>query len=69
MNNGKRGEPYAYPNSFVQLLGYIRAYFHLLHRQTESFVKAHVENKLPSIPDYSTINRRVTKSNVFTDIK
>ena len=27
MNHGKVGEPYAYPDSFIQLLGYMRAYF------------------------------------------
>jgi hypothetical protein len=35
MNQGKVGEPYHYPESFVQLLGYMRAYFHLPFRQTE----------------------------------
>jgi hypothetical protein len=37
MNEGKGGEePYHhYPESFVQLLGYMRAYFHLAYRQTE----------------------------------
>jgi len=29
MNRGKVGEPYDYPNSFIQLLGYMRVYFHL----------------------------------------
>jgi hypothetical protein len=53
-----------YPDSFVQLLGYMKAYFHLPFRQTEGgvVVKAHAANKLlPSIPHYSTINRRVSK--------
>ena len=35
MNRGKVGEPYDYPNSFIQLLGYMRAYFHLPYRQTQ----------------------------------
>jgi hypothetical protein len=36
MNEGKVREPYHhYPESFVQLLGYMRAYFHLAYRQTE----------------------------------
>ena len=35
MNLGKVGEPYCYPNSFIQLLGYMRAYFHLPYRQTQ----------------------------------
>ena len=33
MNEGKRGATYG--NSFVQLLGYVKAYFHLPYRQTE----------------------------------
>jgi Transposase DDE domain len=32
MNNGKKGEPYAYPDSFIRLLGYMRTYFHLPYR-------------------------------------
>jgi hypothetical protein len=32
MNQGKIGGPYPYPESFVQLLGYMRAYFHLPFR-------------------------------------
>ena len=41
MNHGKVGEPYAYPDSFIQLLGYMRAYFHLPYRQTQGVVIAH----------------------------
>ncbi len=29
MNDGKEGAAYRYPESFIQLLGYMRAYFHL----------------------------------------
>lgn len=64
MNQDKVGEPYHYPDSFVQLLGYMRAYFHLAFRQTEGVVKAHAGNKVPSIPDYSTISRRVNKLDI-----
>jgi hypothetical protein len=59
MNNGKRGAQYHYPDSFIQLLGYMRVYFHLPYRQAEGVVMAHAGNKVPSIPNYSTINRRV----------
>ncbi|MGB7954162.1 MAG: transposase, partial [Candidatus Nitrosopolaris sp.] len=55
MNEGKEGASYVYPYSFVQLLGYMRAYFHLPYRQTEGVVIAHTKSKVPSIPDYSTI--------------
>ena len=64
MNDGKVGEPYHYPESFIQLLGYMRAYFHLPYRQTEGVVKAHAGKKVPSIPDYSTISRRVNKLDI-----
>lgn len=69
MNKGKVGEPYHYPDSFVQLLGYMRAYFHLPYRQTEGVVKAHVRRKVPSIPDYSTISRRVNKLDIKVNEK
>jgi Transposase DDE domain len=62
MNQGKRGAEYGYPDSFVQLLGYVKAYFHLPYRQTEGVVRAHAANKIPSIPNYSTINRRVKRA-------
>jgi hypothetical protein len=57
MNYGKRGATYLYPNSFVQLLGHMRVYFHLPYRQTEGVVRTHAGDKVPSIPDYSTINK------------
>jgi Transposase DDE domain len=60
MNHGKVGEPYNYPDSFIQLLGYMRAYFHLPYRQTEGVVIAHA-SKVPCIPDYSTVSRRVNR--------
>ena len=61
MNHGKVGEPYNYPDSFMQLLGYMRAYFHLPYRQTQGVVIAHASKKVPGIPDYSTISRRINK--------
>jgi IS5 family transposase len=64
MNKGKVGEPYSYPSSFLQLSGYMRIYFHLPYRQTEGVVKAHAGNKVPSIPHYSTINRRVNRLDI-----
>jgi Transposase DDE domain len=57
MNNGKLGEPFHYPDTFVMMLGYAKTYFHLPYRQTEGFVKGHVRDKIPSIPDFSTTDR------------
>ena len=61
MNEGKVGEPYDYPDSVMQILGYMRAYFHLPYRQTQGVVIAHASKKVPGIPDYSTISRRINK--------
>ena len=51
MNEGKKGAAYDYPDSFVQLLGYVKAYFHLPYRQTEGVVRAHAAKKVTSIPN------------------
>ncbi|NJK78370.1 MAG: IS5 family transposase [Nanoarchaeota archaeon] len=48
-------------DTFVLMLGYAKAYFHLPYRQTEGIVKGHAKNKIPSIPDFSTINRRINR--------
>ena len=60
MNLGKVGEPYCYPDSFIELLGYMRAYFRLPYRQTQGVAMAHA-NKVPNTPHYSTISRRINK--------
>ena len=59
MNQGKIGEPFHYPNTFLLLLGHTKAYFHLPYRQTEGITQAHAKGKVPSIPDFTTINRRI----------
>ena len=64
MNEGKKGRKFVYPDSFIKLLGYMRAYFHLPYRQTEGIVRSHAANTLPSIPDYSRICRRINKLNI-----
>ena len=64
MNDGKRGGQYHYPDSFIQLLGYMRVYFHLPYHQAEGVVIAHAGNKIPSIPNYSTINRRINNQDI-----
>ena len=58
MNKDKVGEPFHYPNTFLLLLGYAKAYFHLPYRQTEGIAQGHANGKVPSIPDYTTISRR-----------
>src|SRR3954468_5386603 len=69
MNHGKVGEPYDYPDSFIKLLGYMRAYFHLPYRQTEGVVISHANTKVPGIPHYSTISRRINKLEIKNNEK
>ena len=64
MNKGKEGRKFVYPDSFIKLLGYMRAYFHLPYRQTEGVVRAHSTNTVPSIPDYSRICKRINRLNI-----
>jgi len=58
MNKYKVGAPFHYPDTFLPLLGYAKAYFHLPYRQTEGIAQGHAKGKVPSIPHYTTINRR-----------
>ncbi len=65
MNKDKVGEPFHYPNTFLLLLGYAKIYFHLPYRQTkEGIAQGHAKGKVPSIPDYSTINRRINRLDI-----
>ena len=67
-NDGKNGEPYHYPESYIRLLAFIRLLFHLPYRQEEGFVaflSKHVEGL--KVPDYSTIDRRVNRLDVSLD--
>lgn len=67
MNKGKVGEPFQYPDTFLILLGYAKAYFHLPYRQTEGIVKAHAESKVSSISNCSTISRRINRLDIKID--
>ncbi len=64
MNKDKVGEPFHYPNTFLLLLGYAKVYFHLPYRQTEGITQGHAHGKVPSIPDYTTINRRINRLDI-----
>ncbi len=64
MNKDKVGEPFHYPNTFLLLLGYAKIYFHLPFRQTEGIAQGHAKGKVPSIPDYSTISRRINRLDI-----
>ncbi len=64
MNKDKEGRKFVYPDSFIKLLGYMRAYFHLSYRQTEGVVRAHAANTLSSIPHYSNISGRINRLDI-----
>ena len=64
MNKDKVGEPFRYPNTFLLLLGYAKVYFHLPYRQTEGIAQGHSKGKVPSIPNYTTINRRINRLDI-----
>src|SRR3954452_24170469 len=64
MNKDKVGEPFSYPDTFLLMLGYAKAYFHLPYRQTEGIAQDHAYGKVPSIPNYTTINRRINRLNI-----
>jgi transposase len=64
MNKDKVGEPFHYPNTFLLLLGYAKVYFHLPYRQTEGIAQGHAKAKVPSIPHYTTISRRINRLNI-----
>jgi Transposase DDE domain len=67
-NDGKVGEPYRYPESYIRLLAFVRLLFHMPYRETEGFVhflSKHIEGL--KVPDYSTIDRRTNKLDVNLD--
>ena len=58
MNKEKVGEPFHYPDTFVLLLSYAKAYFHLLYTQAEEGIaRGHTKVKVPATPGHTTINR------------
>ena len=69
MNRDKVGdEPFHHPDTFLLLLGYAKVCFHLPYRQTrEGIAQGHAKGKVPSIPDYSTISRRINRLDIKTD--
>ena len=67
MNEGKKGKPFVFPNSFILVIGYIRYSFHLPYRQTEGIINA-TGKRLPSnSPSYGHICKRINRLNI--DIK
>ena len=56
--------PCAIPSSSPRICQ-SNAYFHLPYRQTEEGIaQGHAKGIVPSIPDYTTINRRINKLDI-----
>ncbi len=61
MSAGRRDRPFTYPYSLIRLLASIRLLFHLPYRQLEGFTKGLSKYVYgPAVPDYTTLDRRVT---------
>ena len=63
MNQGKEGNRYVYPESFMEALGYVHLYLHLPFRQTEGLIKSHLKEESKT-PTYSAIWKRVNKLDI-----
>ena len=55
---------YFITNTFLLLLGYAKSYFYLPYIQTEGIAQCHAKGKVPSIPNYTTINRRINRLDI-----
>ena len=67
---GKVGEPYCYPDSFIEILGLVKKYFHLSfrelpYRQMVAIVVIDHATKVPNIPFVilyeSSLNLRICR--------
>jgi len=70
-NDGKVGEPYHYPESYIRLLAFVRLLFHQPALQADGGVRTlplqvrEVEGL--QVPDYSTIDRRTNRLQISLD--
>ncbi|MEM3006432.1 MAG: IS5 family transposase [Candidatus Nitrosotenuis sp.] len=63
MNRKKQGRKFLFPESFMKLVGYARAYFGLPYRQTEGLLRTY-DGMIPKVPDYTAIHKRINKLDV-----
>ncbi len=63
MNKDKIDKPFHYPNTFLLLLhGYAKIISHSY--RDRSIAQRHAKEKLPSTPEYTTINRRINRPDI-----
>jgi hypothetical protein len=63
MNCKKQGRKFLFPESFMKIVGYARAYFGLPYRQIKGLLRTY-RNTVPMIPDYTAIHKRINKLDV-----
>ena len=61
MNKNKKGKPFVFPDSFILVIGYIRALFHLPYRKTEGIINATGKRLPANRPCYGHICKRINK--------
>jgi hypothetical protein len=66
MNYGKRGRPFAYPESFIQFAAMACVFFHLPYRQLEGFINQ-LSLYMPKLKsaDYTTLWHRINELDLF----
>lgn len=64
MNEGKKGKPFKFPDSFILAIGYIRCAFQLPYRQTQGIIDATGKNLHSKSPSYGHICKRINKLNI-----
>jgi hypothetical protein len=66
MNHKKEGRKFLFPESFMVIVGYARAYFGLPYRQTEGLLRTY-STTIPKVPDYTAIHKRINKLDIKTE--
>jgi len=66
MNHNKKDRKFDYLDSFMKLLGYARVCFGLPFRQTEGMIRAY-SRRIPAVPDFTSIHKRVNKLDITID--
>ena len=68
MKRDKEGRKFLFPESFMKIVGYARAYFGPPYRQTEGLLRTY-GTTIPKVPDYTAIHKRVNKLDIRMDPK
>ena len=66
MNKDKVGEPFQYPNTFFSFYWDMPKHIFIYHldKLRGLHKRGHAKGKVPSIPDYTTINRRINRLDI-----